>query len=143
MWRDRRILDLFAIEHPIVQAPMAGAQGSAMAVAVSNTGALGSLPCALLSPDQLRFELQAIRRQTDKPFNLNFFCHAPPAPEPEREANWIAKLAPYRAELGVVEPTVKGGRAPFDDAACALIEESARISSAFTSASPASTSSIA
>ena len=123
MWRDRRILDLLGIEHPIVQAPMAGAQGAAMTVAVSNAGALGSLPCALLSPDQLRYELQAIRRQTDKPFNLNFFCHAPPAPDPEREAKWIAKLAPYRAELGVVEPTVRGDRAPFDDAACALVEE--------------------
>jgi nitronate monooxygenase len=123
MWRDRRILDLFGIEHPIIQAPMAGAQGSAMAIAVSNAGALGSLPCALLSPDQLRRELQTIRQQTDKPFNLNFFCHTPPAPDAEREAKWVAQLAPYRDELGIAEPTMKGGRAPFDDSACALVEE--------------------
>ncbi len=123
MWRDRRILDLFGIEDPIIQAPMAGAQGAAMAIAVSNTGGLGSLPCALLSPDQIRRELQTIRQQTDKPFNLNFFCHTPPAPDAAREAKWIAQLAPYRDELGVAEPTVKGGRAPFDDIACALVEE--------------------
>jgi len=123
MWRDRRILDLFSVEHPILQAPMAGAQGSALAIAVSNAGGLGALPCALLAPDQIRRELQTIRQQTDKPFNLNFFCHKPPTPDPDREQRWVARLAPYRDELGVAEPTVKGGRAPFDDAACALVEE--------------------
>ncbi len=123
MWRDRRILDLFGIDHPIIQAPMAGAQGSAMTIAVSNAGGLGSLPCALLSPEQTGRELQTIRQQTDKPFNLNFFCHKPPADDPDAEARWVARLAPYRQELGVAEPTVKASRAPFDDTACTLIEE--------------------
>ena len=102
---------------------MAGAQGSNLAIAVSNAGGLGALPCALLSPDQIRAEVEAIRRGTTKPFNLNFFCHTPPAPDPEREAKWIARLAPYRDELGITEPTIKGGRAPFDEALCALVEE--------------------
>lgn len=123
MWRDRRILDLFAIEHPILQAPMAGAQGSAMTIAVSNAGGLGSLPCALLSSDQLRRELQTIRQHTDKPFNLNFFCHKAPPANPEVEERWIARLAQYRRELGIAEPTIKAGRAPFDEASCALVEE--------------------
>jgi nitronate monooxygenase len=123
MWRDRRILDLFDIEHPIIQAPMAGAQGSAMTIAVSNAGGLGSLPCALLSHEQIRREVQAIRQQTDNPFNLNFFCHKPPPDDPDAEARWDARLSTYRQELGVSEPTVKAGRAPFDDAACVLIEE--------------------
>jgi nitronate monooxygenase len=123
MWRDRGVLDLFGVEHPIVQAPMAGAQGAAMAIAVSNAGGLGSLPCALLSPDQMRRELQTIRQQTAKPFNLNFFCHKPPSDDPQAQARWVARLAPYREELGVAEPTVKAGRAPFDDATCALVEE--------------------
>jgi nitronate monooxygenase len=60
---------------------MAGVQGSAMAIAVSNAGALGSLPCAMLSPDAMRGELAAIRAGTDKPYNVNFFCHTPPQPE--------------------------------------------------------------
>ncbi len=123
MLHDRRILDLFGIEHPIIQAPMAGAQGSAMAIAVSNAGGLGALPCALLSHEQIRREVQTIREQTDKAFNLNFFCHKPPADNPDAEARWIARLASYRQELGVSEPTMRTGRAPFDDAACALIEE--------------------
>src|SRR5262245_19508475 len=71
---------LVGIDLPIIQAPMAGAQGSALAVAVSNAGGLGSLPGALLSPDVLRQELAAIQAQTAKPFNVNFFCHAPPSP---------------------------------------------------------------
>jgi nitronate monooxygenase len=77
---------LLGIELPIIQAPMAGVQGSALAVAVSNAGGLGSLPCAMLSLDDLRNELKAIKTQTTKPFNVNFFCHAPPEPSAEREA---------------------------------------------------------
>ncbi len=69
---------LLGIELPIIQAPMAGVQGSALAVAVSNAGGLGSLPCAMLSLDAIRNELAAIKAQTGKPFNVNFFCHAPP-----------------------------------------------------------------
>jgi nitronate monooxygenase len=123
VWRDRRLLDLFGIEHPIVQAPMAGCQGAALAVAVSKAGGLGSLPCALLSVEQMRSELQIMRQQTDRPFNLNFFCHEPPAPDAAREAAWIERLAPYRAELGVERATVPGGRAPFNAETCALVEE--------------------
>src|SRR5262245_45673486 len=100
MWPDRRILDLFNIELPIIQAPMAGAQGSALAIAVSEAGGLGSLPCALLTHDQARAELQIIRQRTGKPFNVNFFCHEPPPAEPEREAQWVTRLAPYVKELG-------------------------------------------
>jgi nitronate monooxygenase len=123
MWRDRRLLDLFGIEHPIVQAPMAGSQGSALAIAVCEAGGLGSLPCALLSIEQARTEMQVIRQGTDRPFNVNFFCHQPPAPDAAREAKWIERLAPYARELGVAAPTVPGGRAPFGDEACALVED--------------------
>lgn len=123
MWPDRRILDLFGIEHPILQAPMAGAQGSAMAIAVSEAGGLGAQPCALLTVEQARGELQIIRQRTDKPFNVNFFCHRPPAADSAREAQWAARLATYRQELGVDKPTVPGGRAPFGEEMCALVEE--------------------
>ena len=112
-------------ELPIIQAPMAGAQGSAMAVAVANAGGLGSLPCAMLSPDAMRKELLAIRAQTDRPFNVNFFCHTPPTPSPEREAAWRKALAPYYEELGVdVETGAQGpARAPFSHEAADVLEE--------------------
>src|SRR5213082_2066899 len=91
---------LLGIDLPIIQAPMAGVQGSALAVAVSNAGGLGSLPCAMLGPEAMRKELAALRAQTARPFNVNFFCHTPPTPDPEREAAWRAALAPYYEELG-------------------------------------------
>ena len=77
---------LLGVELPIIQAPMAGSQGSALAVAVSNAGGLGSLPCAMLGPEAMRKELAEIRRQTSRPYNVNFFCHAQPEPDARREA---------------------------------------------------------
>ncbi len=106
---------LLGVELPIIQAPMAGVQASALAVAVSNAGGLGSLPCAMLSPELLERELAAIRAQTDKPFNVNFFCHVPPTPSEEREARWRDALAPYFAEFGIDPSTIPSGpgRSPF------------------------------
>ena len=115
---------LFGIDLPIVQAPMAGVQGSALAVAVSNAGGLGSLPCAMLGAEALRQELAAIRSQTDKPFNVNFFCHAPPQASADRDAAWRDALAPFFAELGL-DPEVPAGprRQPFDAGAADLLAE--------------------
>lgn len=118
------IQKLLGIELPIIQAPMAGVQGSAMTVAVSNAGGLGSLPCAMLTPDALRSELQAITAQTARPYNVNFFCHTPPAPDAAREADWRTALAPYYAEFGIDAASVPagGGRTPFDAGAAELLD---------------------
>ena len=104
---------------------MAGANGSAMAIAVSEAGGLGSLPAAMLSPEQLAAEITAIRAATSRPFNVNFFCHRQPDPDAARDEAWRARLAPYYAELGVaIEATSSGpGRGAFDDAMCAVVEE--------------------
>jgi len=109
---------LLAIELPIIQAPMAGAQGSALAVAVCNAGGLGSLPCAMLTPDALRAEMAAIEAGTRKPCNVNFFCHAPPEPSAEREAAWRAALARYYAQYRIDASSIPAGpgRAPFSHA---------------------------
>ena len=125
MWPDRLILDLFGIEHPIIQAPMAGAGLAELAIAVAKAGALGSLPCALLSPDQLRIQFGIIRQATSRPVNVNFFCHRSPEPDPAREAQWRRKLEPYYRELGIdpKAPVPTSNRAPFDEQFCALIEE--------------------
>jgi len=118
------IRELLGIDLPIIQAPMAGVQGSAMTIAVSNAGGLGSLPCAMLTLDVLRGELQAITTQTTRPYNLNFFCHVPPAPDAARDATWRAALAPYYAEFGIDPTSVPagGGRAPFSAEAADLLE---------------------
>ncbi|MGN6209510.1 NAD(P)H-dependent flavin oxidoreductase [Asticcacaulis sp.] len=128
-WKDRRILDLLGIGLPIIQAPMAGANGAEMAIAVSQAGGLGSLPCALLSPEQVREAVQHIRTQTAAPFNLNFFCHAAPDPDDPavkaRLAAWRRHLTPYYEEAGLSAdtPAPQSGRAPFDNAWCRAVED--------------------
>lgn len=120
-----RIHDLLRTQLPIIQAPMAGVQGHALAVAVSNAGGLGSLPAALLAPDALRQELTALKAQTTRPFNVNFFCHAAPVPDAARDAAWRAALAPYHAEFGVDVNAlpVATGRLPFSEALAELLAE--------------------
>lgn len=94
---------------------MAGVQGSALAIAVSNAGGLGSLPCALLTVEQMRSELAAIARGTTRPFNVNFFCHAEPDPDSRRSAAWRDRLRPYYDELRIDIGTIPAGpgRTPF------------------------------
>jgi nitronate monooxygenase len=119
------IAGLFGIELPVVQAPMAGSQGSALAIAVSNAGGLGSLPCAMLGPDQIRQELQTIVWSTTKPYNVNFFVHTPPTPDPVRENAWRKVLAPSFAEYGIDPDSIHTGpeRVPFADATADVLEE--------------------
>ena len=123
-WPDTRILDLLGIELPIIQAPMAGATGAAMVIAASNAGGLGSMPAALLSTDQLREELKVIRAQTQRPINVNFFCHQPPMADEQGARDWKNLLEPYYSELGVDfdAPTPVSNRSPFDNATCEVVE---------------------
>ncbi|MBS0598350.1 MAG: nitronate monooxygenase, partial [Proteobacteria bacterium] len=109
---------------PLLQAPMAGAQASAMALAVSGAGALGALPCAMLAPDALRREL-AVMAASGLPYNVNWFCHTPPVPDAAREATWRAALKPYYDELGLDIDAVPAGpgRAPFSAEAAELMAE--------------------
>jgi nitronate monooxygenase len=125
MWPDNRVLDLFGIQAPIIQAPMAGSVLSDMVIAVSEAGGLGSLPCALLGVEQARSELEIIRRQTSRPINVNFFCHQPPRVDLAREMLWRQRLDAYFVELGLVNHTAihSGNRAPFDDKMCDLVVE--------------------
>ncbi len=116
---------LIGVELPIVQAPMAGVQGSALAAAVSSAGALGSLPCAMLGHDAMRSELAALRAQCGNRYNVNFFCHVPPVASIEREQQWRAALAPYYREFGIDSATIPSGpgRTPFSAEGADLLGE--------------------
>lgn len=106
---------IFGTRYPIVQAPMAGVQAGALAAAVSEAGGLGSLPCAMLTAQTLRTELQAIHGRVGRRVNVNFSCHEPPVPDDRREAAWREALAPYYREFGIEGSKVPAGpgRAPF------------------------------
>lgn len=108
----------------LFQAPMAGSQGSALALAVCSAGGIGALPAAMLSPDALTQELRTLSSGTDRPWNVNFFCHAPPDPDPAREAAWRQALAPFYAEAGLdIDAVAAGaGRVPFSHAVADLVE---------------------
>src|SRR6266436_3690600 len=125
MWPDRRLIDLFKTEFPIVLAPMAGAMDADLVIAAAQGGALGSLPCALLSTEKAREQVSIIRQRVPAPVNMNFFCHKPVDADPKREAQWKQRLAPYYKELGLdpAAPIAAANRAPFDAAMCELVEE--------------------
>ena len=124
-WPDNRIQNLLGIELPIIQAPMAGSVLSKMAIAVSEAGGLGSLPCALLNAEQIRNEYGIIRQHTTKPVNLNFFCHQSPPVDPDWENRWRKRLERYYIEFGIDPriPLPVTNRLPFDRAMCELVEE--------------------
>ena len=120
----QRFLDIFQTQHPIIQAPMAGVQDHRLAVAVSNAGGLGSLPAAMLSLDALKAELKQFSAKTDKPYNVNFFCHTPPTFSEAREAIWRAALKPYYDEMGLDVNNIPTGpgRAPFTHEVADVLE---------------------
>ncbi|MEK7346146.1 MAG: nitronate monooxygenase [Pseudomonadota bacterium] len=109
---------------PVIQAPMAGVQNHLLALAVCEAGGLGSLPAAMLSPPALQAELQALQAATSAPFNVNFFCHASPAPDAAREALWHQTLAPYYRELGLDPEHIPAGpgRVPFNHDSADVLE---------------------
>jgi nitronate monooxygenase len=120
-WPDRRFAELAGIEQPIIQAPMAGAGGVELCVATLEGGALGSLPCGMLSSEQVREQVGSVRARTIRPFALNFFCHRMPAQADD--GAWRALLKPYYEEFGV-EPGNGGAlRLPFDEDMCRIVEE--------------------
>jgi nitronate monooxygenase len=125
VWPDHRIIDLFKTEFPIVLAPMAGVMDAELVIAAAQGGALGSLPCAMLSAEKAREQVSIIRQRVSAPVNMNFFCHKPAEADARREAGWKARLAPYYKELDLdpAAPVTAANRAPFDEAMCAVVEE--------------------
>ena len=121
------MLDLCAhwgLQAPLIQAPMAGAQDHRLAAAVCNAGGLGSLPAAMLTPEALTRQLQDLRRATSGAFNVNFFCHTPPAPDPAAETAWRALLAPYYAQWGLDPKAAPNSpaRVPFNHSMADVLE---------------------
>ncbi len=124
-WPDRGLLDLLAITIPIIQAPMAGSDSVALARSVSSTGALGSLACAMLTPDAVRESMSALRHETTAPYNLNFFCHPMKAPDAAAAERWKTFLRPHYERFNLDIETIAESRLrlPFDEEMCAVVQE--------------------
>jgi nitronate monooxygenase len=125
MWPNNKITQLFGIDFPVIQAPMAGAQGVDLALAVAKAGGLGSLPCAAVKPDQLRSAVARFRKAGDRPINLNFWCHPAPKPDATREAKWRDQFAHHYDEFGIPRGFASSplGLFPIDHEMCDVIEE--------------------
>src|SRR5215813_9961537 len=121
---DTRVTDLFGIELAVIQAPMAGANGPEMVIAVSEAGGLGSLPGALYTTTQLAQALETVRAGTRRPVNVNFFAHTAAPYDPAKQEAWLERLSPYYAELGIDAnaSVATNRRASFDEDSCALVE---------------------
>ena len=119
-----RLTELIGSRHPLLQAPMAGAQGSPLALAVCAAGGVGALPAAMLAPDALRTELQTLRERAQGPWNVNFFCHTPPEADAAHEARWREALRPFYDEAGLDPDRVPAGagRVPFSHAVADVVE---------------------
>jgi nitronate monooxygenase len=118
-----RFAELFGVELPIIQAPMAGSSDVELAIAVAEAGGLGSLPCGMLSPDQAISAVRSFREHTSRPLNLNFLCHREPPIDADREGKWRERLAAYYVEFGIDSSATVSlpNRAPFDEAMCDVV----------------------
>ena len=98
------MLDAFELSMPLIQAPMAGVSTPALAAAVSNAGAMGSIGVGATDAAGAAAMIDAVRAATPRAFNVNLFVHRAPDPDPAREAAWLAALAPLFAEFGAAPP---------------------------------------
>src|SRR4051794_29822059 len=122
MSRATALTALLGIEHPVVQAPMGGISTPALVAAVSGAGGLGSLGSAVLPPDEVARQAGLVREATDRPFNLNFFCHEPPALDQADAARARERFAGLYGELGLGEPPAPSvPPVAFDDARLAAV----------------------
>ena len=124
MWNNQRLTDLLGTQHPIVLSPMAGIVTPTLAAAVCEAGGLGSIGCGPLPPAVAAETIDAVRRLTRRPINVNFFCHARATIEEGRDRAWRERLAPYHRELGLdlAAPSPVTDIPPFGDAQCAVVE---------------------
>lgn len=109
---------------PLIQAPMAGVQNHRLAATVCEAGGLGSLAAAMLTPEVLQAELQALSAATPRPYNVNFFCHTPPPCDPGRQHAWAQALSPYYREMGLDPDAIPSGpgRVPFGHDSADVLE---------------------
>ena len=94
----------FALDHPIIGAPMAGgATTPELVAAVCNAGGIGFLACAYLQPAEIAAAAERVRRLTSRPFGANLFAPlpVPPADDATMAVDIVARA---HARLGIGPP---------------------------------------
>src|ERR1700674_5213316 len=94
------LLEILGIDLPIIQAPMAGVSTPAMAAAVSNAGALGSIGVGATDAEGARRMIASVRDGCNRSFNVNVFCHQPATVDMVLEAAWLEHLRPHFEGFG-------------------------------------------
>lgn len=124
MWPRKQLTELLRIEHPLILAPMAGFGTPELAASVCAGGGLGSVGCALQHPESAARAIRDLQGMTDRPINVNFFCHRAASEDAGLEQAWYRRLSPYYRELGIAQKAQPvSGIAPFAEAMCSVIEE--------------------
>jgi len=98
------LLQTLGIDLPIIQAPMAGVSSPAMAAAVANAGALGSIGVGATNADGARKMIEEVRARSSRSLHVNVFCHQPPQADAAREAAWLEYLRPQFEKFGSRPP---------------------------------------
>lgn len=107
-----RLLDLLKLDHPIIQAPMAGGATTVELVSeASKAGALGSLGAAYLTAEQIEAAVDGIRARTARPFAINLFASVPDVPMQGDASRMLALVARYHEQLGLPAPAMPGPQA--------------------------------
>jgi nitronate monooxygenase len=124
MWPNRRVVDLFGIEHPLILAPMTGVGTVSLAASVCVAGGLGSVSCATFQPERTAQTIKQLREMTSRPININFFCHTEPKGDVQREQAWRDRFSRYYREFKLDdEPqSPQFSIAPFNSAMCDVVE---------------------
>jgi nitronate monooxygenase len=98
------LVEMLAIDLPIIQAPMAGVSSPALAAAVSNAGALGSIGVGATDAQGAHRMIAAVRERSKRSLNVNVFCHQPAKRDSIAEAAWLEHLRPHFERFGAEPP---------------------------------------
>ena len=115
------------LQHPIIQAPMAGGGDTpALVAAVCEAGGIGFIGAAYLTPQQIKESADAVRARTKRPFGINLFAPLPAPTLPADPDAAVARVSRYYSELGLPAPSLPtSAGSPFADQAAAVLESGA------------------
>lgn len=93
--------EMLGIQHPIIQAPMAGVTTPGFVAAAAEVGVLGSIGAGYLSAEATRDFIREVKRLTDKPFAINLFVPENAEMDQDKLRQAYLALQPIGKKLGM------------------------------------------